>query len=154
LTGGFRVSLTASATAPLSAKAAGVPSASEGLGVFPSLGPAGNATPGASVLSRTSLADRFAAFPAGLGLSPSSNALLDAALSDARSALGGSASESLGATRTDALIERHPGLRSTLGFTLFDNESDFVGPVASMRVNLDALDALFAQMAEDDSTGK
>jgi subtilisin family serine protease len=52
-----------------------------------------------------------------------------------------------------SLLDRHPGLRSAIGSMLFEEVADSVGPVESVQLNLEALDALFAQLAREDFGG-
>ena len=148
LTGTFRVSVVANATSSVSAKAADIPSAPAGFSIP---APASNAATAASVIAMAAWQDRFATFSAGLASSIGGGEGPDAIPSDTRSTSTTFAAESRESAHTATLLDRHPGLRSVVGGMFLEDESGAANVVTSLHVNLDALDALFARMADGES---
>ena len=141
LTGNFRVSLAANSTRSFSVKAAGVAAASVSTDVSAKFVPIVRHAAGVSVFQASALGDRFTTEPANYDRAP-------------RNAARTFQAELPENVHEVSLLDRHPGLRSALGSMLFDGDLNAGEPMESMQVNLDALDALFAKLAEDGLAGK
>ena len=165
LTGNFRVSLKANST-----HAAGIQSVSVTTDAAPSLGPIINPTAGVSFVQTTTLGNRLTAGPFNYDASAvngarfavqsfdATPAIMSGNLLEGTSPLSRTDTITPAADRTenervDSLLDRHPGLRTVLSSMLLDDESAVVEPVKSLELDLDALDALFAQLAENDFGG-
>jgi hypothetical protein len=161
LTGDFRVSLVANKTHASMISAAGIQTLSAFDRTDSRSGTTMNQMGGSSILQPTSISIGMR----GIG---------DQANND-RSSLNNSASSdtsfnTVAALRLDTstdrtsgrceneqsltLVERHLALRSILGSLFFEEESGIADPAKSIHLDLDTLDALFAQLNEEDLRDK
>jgi hypothetical protein len=173
LTGNFRVSLTATMAQSLAAGSADGQSASASTGAAAPLAPVA-AVPrmtgasfapnfdsrtwftadaanldGSTIISGRWEYDELAAATSILAAS-----MFEGTLPPSRTDTAVSKSTQLDSDRKRSLLDQHPELRSALSEMLFDDELGLGKSAKSLDRDLNAVDALFAQLAEEDSAGE
>jgi hypothetical protein len=158
LTGDFRVSLAANKTGASSAGTANVRSFSTSIDTSMPFGAAVPPADGVYFFQTSNLGNRLFVNSGNFDTSPLSSTRSGLQSIEATSAILSemtiSRNEMIASTadhseneRSISLLDRHPALRSVLSSMFFENESDAAEPMNSMERDLDALDALFAQLS-------